>query len=273
MLLSFDTFTKERLYLKNVTPKTVRWYWESWRAFQKHLPAGRTLETLTQDDLNTAVVGLRQAGVSPTSVNTYARAINAWLKWAGSKLKVPKQQKIQKTLPTFSPTQVARLVAWPARSKSQQRIKVLYCLILDTGLRASEALGLHTDDVDFDNLLIKVMGKGQKERLVPMSMELRKILWRWLQKQQGQYVFATRTGTHLSLRNAERDFAKVCKILGITNVRRLLHALRHTFALNYIRNGGNAFMLQRILGHTTLEMTRRYVNLQTADLQSRHNQL
>ncbi len=87
-------------------------------------------------------------------------------------------------------------------------------------------------------------------------------------------VFATRTGTKPTQRNLLRDFKLFGTRLGATEgVRFSFHTLRHTFAVNYIRNGGDVFRLQRILGHATLDMTRRYVNLQTGDLQAVHDRL
>ena len=69
-----------------------------------------------------------------------------------------------------------------------------------------------------------------------------------------------------------RAFKGVGKHLGITGVRFSFHTLRHTFAVNYIRNGGSVFHLQKILGHSTLVMTRRYCELQVEDLQKVHQQ-
>jgi integrase/recombinase XerD len=122
-------------------------------------------------------------------------------------------------------------------------------------------------------MLLTVRGKGDKHRVVPMSFELRRMLFRHLDKHNFISVFCSSKGSPLSQRNALRDMKIVTGHLGITGVRCSFHTLRHTFALNYIRNGGDVFRLQRILGHTTLEMTRRYVNLQTEDLQAVHNKL
>lgn len=122
-------------------------------------------------------------------------------------------------------------------------------------------------------MLITVKGKGEKYRVVPMSLELRKVLFRWLAKHDYPLLFPTRDGVKQRQRNVLRDMKRLGKRLGVTGVRFSFHTLRHTFALNYIRNGGDLFRLQRILGHSTLEMTRRYVNLQTADLQAVHDKL
>jgi hypothetical protein len=106
-------------------------------------------------------------------------------------------------------------------------------------------------DVDLENLVIRVeLGKGRKARLVPISLELRKRLWRYLSKlpEEGSvYVFATKRGTKVTLRNFGYDLKLLGDKLHITGVRFSPHTLRHTFAVNYLRAGGNVFYLQRIL--------------------------
>jgi integrase/recombinase XerD len=144
-------------------------------------------------------------------------------------------------------------------------------LLLDTGLRISEALGLRKQDIDFDNLVLKVYGKGSKERLVPMSLELRKMLFRWNQKPSCDLVFATRTATKMTVRNFQRDFKELGKRLKFTWVRMSPHTCRHTFACEYLRRGGNLEFLRRILGHSSILTTQKYLrSLGVEDLQAAH---
>ena len=100
-------------------------------------------------------------------------------------------------------------------------------------------------------MCIRVLGKGNKQRLVPMSFELRKLLFRWVQRCPREFVFGTRTGSKLTVRNFQRDFKLMCGKLAITGVRCSPHTLRHTFAVSYLRAGGNLFYLSKILGHTS----------------------
>lgn len=176
----------------------------------------------------------------------------------------------------FNETQIGRLVSLKPTTVSEIRIHFIACLILDTGSRIDEVLSVERKDVDLDNLLLKIReGKGAKERVVPISIQMRKMLFRYIQKHKPlttDLLFFTGAGDKLNQRNALRDFKSACKLTGIKGPRCSFHTLRHTFGKNYIRNGGDVFRLQRILGHSKLEMTRRYVNLETSDLQQVHQQ-
>lgn len=77
----------------------------------------------------------------------------------------------------------------------------------------------------------------------------------------------------LSSRNTERDTYALCRLLRIQAPRRVLHAMRHTFAIDYIRRGGSVFDLQKVLGHSSLEMSRKYASLTITDLQAVHQRL
>jgi integrase/recombinase XerD len=86
-------------------------------------------------------------------------------------------------------------------------------------------------------------------------------------------LFATRRGTRGSRHSALRSVKLLCGRLGFEPPARTLHATRHTFAVTYLRRGGSVFHLQKVLGHRSLEMTRRYANLMTADLQAVHERV
>jgi integrase/recombinase XerD len=181
-------------------------------------------------------------------------------------------------LPTFTTEQVRRLVHWKPKPKHfhQRRLHLLTLLLLDTGCRITEALTLHVSDVDMDNLLLTLDGKGRKQRIIPFSFGLRKALHRFItdfQLKPDYLLFATREHTRVNRMTALRGVKILCGQLGFHAPARTLHAFRHTFAVNYLRRGGSVFHLQKCLGHSTLEMTRRYANLMTEDLQAVHERV
>jgi integrase/recombinase XerD len=189
---------------------------------------------------------------------------------------MPQLKEPHLVLPTFTDAHVKRLLAWKPKSKYQRRLHLLVLFLLDTGCRISEALSLRVCEIDFDNLLVLLDGKGRKQRRVPFSFEMRKALFRYIgdfARRPDSLLFASRTETKWSRRNVLRDVKLLCQTLGFTPPGRTLHAIRHTFAVNYLRRGGSVFHLQKVLGHSTLEMTRRYTNLVTADLQAVHERL
>lgn len=262
----FEQFIKERQYLTNVTPATVEWYRQSLKWLG--------IEAPSDADLKSFVMRMREKGLKPSGCNCRIRAVNAYLKWSGSALRVPKLKEPQLILPTFTAEQIKRLIAFKPQGYYQRRLHLLVLTLLDTGCRISEALDLHVEDCDLDNMLMTLKGKGQKERKVPFSFELRKALYRYTREMQPHLlVLSTKQGCRLDRHIMARDVKRFCKRLGFTPPARTLHAFRHTFSLNYLRRGGSVFHLQKVLGHSSLEMTRRYANLMTEDLQAVHQRL
>jgi integrase/recombinase XerD len=271
----FEQFLKERTYLKGSSPKTLTFYRSSFRAYQK-FSASATLPT--KAGLNAFVTGMREQGIKTTSCNTYIRGMNSFLSWMfenghiNEHLKA-KQLKVDwKVMTYLSDTQVKQLIGFKPKGIAQIRVWTIAMVCLDAGLRVEEALTLQRSKLDFDNLLLTVRGKGSKERTIPFSIELRKVLFRYLRGSKHELVFCTKNGYRLLYDNCRRDFKKLLDQLGIT-VEGSFHILRRTFARNYVRFGGNLFYLQKALGHTTLTMSRRYVELETEDLSKMHGKV
>jgi integrase/recombinase XerD len=279
--MGFNDFIRERRYLNNVSASTISWYTHA----LKWLPN----ESPSQAELKDAVLRMREKGMKATGCNAAIRAINAYLHWsstAGERkcgagcqhLHIPQLKEPENILPTLTADQVERLVNWKPRPKHfyQRRLHLLALLLLDTGCRITEALTLRVRDVDMENLLITLEGKGRKQRIVPFSFGLRKALHRFVtdfSRKPDSLLFATRQSTRVNRMTALRGVKLLCERLGFDPPGRTLHAFRHTFAVNYLRRGGSVFHLQKVLGHSTLEMTRRYANLVTADLQEVHERV
>jgi integrase/recombinase XerD len=271
----FEQFIQEKKYLANVSPATCEWYKQSLQWLVNPAPDEAALKDF--------VMRMRAQGLVASSCNCRIRAVNSYLHWASGHstkccaaclhLKVPRLKEEQRILPTFSTTDIQKIVKWKPKGFCPTRLHVLALLLADTGCRSGEALTLRWADVDFDNMLLKLCGKGAKDRLVPFSFELRRHLYRWKQLNKWDLVFPTWQGQHMGRRNELRGVKRLCKRLGIVAPARTIHAFRHTFAVNYLRRGGSVFHLQKVLGHSSLEMTRRYANLVTEDLQAVHERL
>ena len=155
------------------------------------------------------------------------------------------------------------------------RNRAMMLLMLDSGLRLSEVLGLRLSQLDLEGGEVIVLGKGRKERRVPIADLMRRTLKAYLQKRVqvrgGQeLLFVSQSGRRLTGRHIQLTVHRYGLRAGLTGVRVSPHTLRHTFATQYIRNGGDPFSLQAILGHSTLEMVRNYVNLGSRDVALQH---
>ena len=250
MLPKFEQFRRERQYLTNVSPATLEWY--------KHSLKWLRTESPTEDELKDAVMRMRDKGLKATGANSAIRAINAYLHWstagahvkcspACKHLRVPQLKEPQLILPTFTTAQVTRLVNWRPKAKVfwERRLHLLILFLLDTGCRVGEALTIRVREIDFDNLLLTLDGKGRKQRVVPFSFELRRAMFRYISdfhRRPDSLLLATRNETKLGRRVMLRAVKNLCSRLGIQPPSRTLHAFRHTFAVNYIRRGGSSVM-------------------------------
>lgn len=264
----FERFIQERKYLQNVTPKTIEWHEQSLRWLKVEQP--------TEDDLRDFVMRMREGGLKASSCNCRIRSVNAYLRWTGSSLHVPKLKEEEYVPATYPLKQVASFLRWKPRGFYERRLHTLVLTLFDTGTRLDEVLSLRVQDCNLDDLLLTVTGKGRKQRVIPFSIELRRTLAKFIldfcPRPHG-LIFGTKEGRKLSQRNALRGIKNLCKRLGFEAPRRSIHATRHTFSTEYLRRGGSLFHLQKMLGHTSLEMVRRYANLVVADLQAVHERV
>ena len=258
-------FIADGVYLRGWSTKTVETYRLSLNAFLTVAGATDDPSTLKSDTLRRFVTSMRERGLTPGGCNVRIRSVNSYLSWLHSEGHIRERLRMKllpnppKPYSTFGDADIRNLITHTPKHWTQRRAWTLAILLLDTGLRIAEALTLEREHVDLEALVLRVCGKGQKVRLVPISTEGRKALFRWMSRTDGRYVLGTRNGRMWSRRNAYRDLTALCRGLGITTARVNPHAFRHCFAVTYIRNGGDIYRLSRILGHTSISTTQVYL--------------
>lgn len=149
------------------------------------------------------------------------------------------------------------------------RDKAILFTLLDSGLRAQELCSLTVGDYDSRRGRLHVRhGKGDKSRVVPLGQRSQGAIGDYLESRpkasHSEPLFSTRTGTHIERGNLGNLIERIASRAGVHGAHP--HKFRHTFAINFLRAGGNTFLLQVILGHSTLEMTQRYARIAERDI-------
>jgi site-specific recombinase XerD len=251
-----ESFIQHGIYLRNWSKLTVRTYRVGLGSLGQELP--------TKEQLEAWIRTLRERGLTPSGCNTYIRPVNSYLSWLHEQGHIPSPLRLKKLrAPLLQKTLLsngdikALLMFKPKRH--QRRVWTLVLLLLDTGVRVDEALSIRREKVNLDEMTLVVWGKGAKERVVPFSMQMRKILFRYLQQSpEGTFLFCAKTGSRLMHRNVYRAIQALVKKAGITTHCHP-HLFRHQFAANYIRQGGDIYRLSRLLGHTSVNTTQLYL--------------
>lgn len=257
------------------SPKTLSWY---------VFTLGKVIEWWVENGITTPqeiearhirayLSSMAGRGLADTYIHNHARAIRTLLKFFLNENYITTAITFQmpgmadKRLPCLSTEDVQKLLAYC----QTPRDKALILLMVDTGLRRAEVCALNWEDVEISNGLVRVVrGKGGKARSVVVGIATRRALLAYRRKidpQPSQPLFQTKEAGRftnsglrsLLLRIGERSGVKVSP-----------HALRRTFATMSLRAGMNLLHLQGLLGHSTIEMTRRYVQMVDDDLLEAH---
>ncbi len=230
--------------------------------------------------------GPQKKGLTGHTINCYLRAVRAFWSWLLAeefievnpfdRITIPKPPK--KVIMPFSEEQIRSLLSTiDTKSSIGFRDWSIILTLLDTGIRVSELTDLRLDDINLAQRCLKVRGKGNKERIVPIGISVQRAIAKYLNKHRtnplyplSDNLFLSRDGMPLTPNRIQSIIETYANKAGITGVRASPHTFRHTFAITYLRNGGDVFTLQRILGHETLDMVRQYVCLAQYDLQEAH---
>ncbi len=182
--------------------------------------------------------------------------------------------KIDKKIPEILTIEemTAFLDQLPEKNFIQLRNKAIFELLYATGLRISELTHLKPTDIDFENRLLRVMGKGKKERIVPFNNTARDILSSYYRemkktnKTSCDYIFVNMRGNRITERSIERILQDSYRQVMQSEKRVYPHLFRHSFATHLLQRGANLRIIQELLGHSNLSTTERYTSLNFSDL-------
>ena len=285
-----DYLSNERAY----SPHTVTSYENDLRAFEVYL--GRTENGLELKDADADLVrgwamDLMSSGMKATSVNRKLSSLRAFYKYLLKKgeIKVSPVQNVGgpkkvKPLPQFvRENDMERMLCATAQGGSWQEMRehVILQLFYETGIRLSELVGLNDGDVDFGRMAIKVTGKRNKQRIVPIGQGLADSLRRYMEVRNENYHFLSldsqfplfvtdkglRVYPHWVYRLVRKSLSEV-----VTLKKRSPHVLRHTFATAMLNNDAELEAVKELMGHESVSTTQIYTHTTFEELKKAYKQ-
>lgn len=165
----------------------------------------------------------------------------------------------------------------PGESLSDIRNKALIELFYASGLRLSELTNLRKENINFSERLLRVLGKGNKERIVPFNRKAGDVLKEYIAlsdaefKESSEYIFLNYRGKKISERGVEKIVKEVFKRISDSGKNVYPHLFRHSFATHLLQRGVDLRMIQELLGHSNLSTTEKYTTLNYSDLLKSYN--
>ena len=268
---------------KNLSSHTIGYYAYRLHALQTHLGANAeptAPNSLTPQTIRAFLTAEAEQKSATTASHSHC-ALSAFFSFlvtegyleSNPMQNVDKPKRRKQVINTFSMDQVDDVLETCVKDFTGVRDRAMILLLIDSGLRASELAGLELQDVDWTGQTVLVLGKGDKERLVPFGQATRQALAQYVAR-RGELdtlaMFVSSLGQQLTRYRVRDIIIARCKMAGISGVRCSPHTFRHSMAVSYLRNGGDVFSLQKLLGHSSLDMTRKYAELSQTDVQDEH---
>ena len=267
----------EKCRAKNLSEKTLNIYTVHFKFFREYLSdPDKKASDITEDTLEGFILYLQNRGCNDITVQSYMRGVRCFCYYLMEegylqrfKIKLPKADKRIKE--TYTDAELKKLLKKPNVKTcefNEYKTWVFSNYLLATGNRISTVLSLQIKDLDFENETIQLNKcKNRKAQIVPMASSLKVILKEYLTYRKGSpddYVFCNSYGGKGDIRSYQEMLAKYNQKRGVSKTS--AHLYRHTFAKRWILNGGDIFRLQKLLGHSNLDIVKEYVNMFDRDL-------
>lgn len=267
-------FGDEIPYLKDISPHDIR-------AFL------HTLKTTAPD--NRSIIPREPKPLSPKSIRNAHGTLSSLWEWAIEeglakenivRAVKPPNPKLP-TIQPFEADEIRKLLRQTGQGETAElrlRDRTLILFLLDTGVRVTELINLRIRDTDLRLGTALVQGKGRldsgqgKQRMVYFGDRVKRSLQRYLSErgepEPSDWLFVNKYGRQLERGALGRHIRRLGERVGVSPCNP--HKFRHSFAIYYLRNGGDVFTLQRLLGHSSLDMVKRYLAIAQADVEAAH---
>lgn len=257
----FEDFISDRI-MKGCTQSTLMNY----RVAFGHYMSNSSGE-LTKEACRAYFKALVQSEMSTASKNHYISHLRAFFYFCMAEgylepFKISKARGQEATFKAYTEEEIKKLLNFNTKKCTfvEHRSYTIICFILATGARANTVLNVKMSDINGQFLNITTQ-KNKKPSTIPLSVQCSRVIrdFRSSWNNDSEWLFSDRYGNQLTWTGLRQSLQDYFKAQGVHY--KGIHSLRHTFAREFILAGGNALILQKILGHSTIEMTKRYVYL------------
>ena len=287
MRTAIERFIEYLRVERNASPLTLKSYEEDLIALVLYLEEVEDrpvkIVEVTTLSLRRFIAQLQEAGYAKSTISRKLACLRSFFRfavregWIEANIAKPlRNPRAGRKLPHFlSAEEIAKILEIPPPTTSSGlRDRAILETMYSSGLRVSELVGLGLEDIDFPAGLIRVRGKGRKERLSPLGSYAQKALKKWIAKRKPDpkagkdhtsAVFLNRFGRRLTSRSVGRMLEKYLKQCGLDQ-RTSPHTLRHSFATHLLDRGADIRSVQELLGHKSLITTQIYTHVSTTRL-------